>query len=96
VVPKVLHKAFDGIFNARFLNKNTLSKIKNVKKRKKTFLHLCHPCSQHHLQPLIVAAAAAASTSCSSIACYNHRRPCNSLTQIFFTTTDCSFAIIWR
>jgi len=37
VVPKVLHKAFGGIFNA-LLKKNlkkTLSKIKHVKKRKK-------------------------------------------------------------
>jgi len=33
VVPKVLHNAFNGIFNARFLkNKKKLSKIKNVKK----------------------------------------------------------------
>jgi len=32
VVPKVLHKAFDGIFNARFLKQKTLSKVKNVKK----------------------------------------------------------------
>jgi len=49
VIPKVLHKAFDGIFNACFSNKKTLSKIKNVKnvkrgknkKVKKKFLHLC-------------------------------------------------------
>jgi len=36
VVPKVLHKAFDGIFNARFLiknveqNKKTLKNVRNV------------------------------------------------------------------
>jgi len=35
VVPKVLHKAFDGIFNARFLIKNVEQNKKNVKKRKK-------------------------------------------------------------
>jgi len=36
VVPKVLHKTFGRIFNARFfLNKKTLSKIKNVKNVKK-------------------------------------------------------------
>jgi len=42
VVPKVLQKAFNGIFNARFLKnkKKTLKNVKNVtriKKRKKRF-----------------------------------------------------------
>jgi len=41
VVPKVLHKAFGGIFNARFLkNKKTFKKRKKRgknKKRKKRF-----------------------------------------------------------
>jgi len=37
VVPKVLHKAYDEIFDARFLNKNVEQNKKNVKKRKKTW-----------------------------------------------------------
>jgi len=38
VVPKVLHKAFDGIFNARFLKiKKTLSEIKKTLKNVKTW-----------------------------------------------------------
>jgi len=45
----VLHEAFDGIFNARFLNKKVEQNKKRKKcgknkKRKKRFLHLCCSC----------------------------------------------------